>query len=1024
MDSDLFLQQLRELSLEDGCAYIKAHAAELQDHTAFGNLLADEALAQLYTPFVSLKLAELLIFFGEYVSHSSAHALGLKAKGDVLMMIGHHRAAIECLDAAGEEFLRLGDEGNWAHSRISWIISCAWLGRVEEALQEAARARDKFLRLGEHYWACAIDHNTGMIYDYVGRYQDAINLYENMRAVYPTLTNQNEISIKSRIALAEMNQAIHLARLGDFEQAYRLQQQAKTSFIALGETDLIINAEVNLADLDYTQGYYGSALRRYYQALDSLIQNNLDDPILLAELKLCIANCLVKLDRALEACQLANDAVEIYRRSGMSLSTSNALREYTTTLVASGRLKEALAALNEAWTLLNYGGFDPLAFAAKLQQAELLLDMGFINAAYDQANLAKEYFEAKGLVARYIHASIVMASARIESARRMVNQEKEQRTAFLQEALLLCKQATLQARQHNLQEEVYKSHNLLGQIFALQANPTKAATHFGAAITQIERILEDLVYDLSPSFLRTTWAVYEDMIALCLQQSQVERAFSYLEQARSMALRQYLNKSKTLLSGKAGHEDIASLPVQTNSAAVLRTQYELREEQERHRYYSVLLTDIDSSVSPTIDQEVIQQELKRCEEKINDLSERLYLYQSDILLKSHMKQPTKRNTKQVDSGQLRQQLTSDQLLLAYFLYKGKLVIFATRTEGVISYEVPDGVEQLERLLPLLHAHLQPAGWPDIQHPPQQVIRRLLNKLYNLLITPVADLLPPQSGSLTIVPYGPLHKLPFHALHNGSHFLIEDYQINYLPASNLLIHLNSRKDEQSHRSADTLTTFKQPLVFGYSGNGHLQHTIDEAKMLATLLNGHCYLDSEATIARLIEQAPGSPIIHIATHGHSRLDAPNFSYVLLADGQLNAIDAFSLDLRRCELVTLSGCETGLALSGGGDEQLGLGRAFLAAGAESLLMSLWPVEDNATNELMQSFYQHLLKGESKVQALRSAQCSLLHSASSAYTHPYFWAAFRLVGDVGPLHFEGAKESFLMTETEPLKMRCLSVT
>jgi CHAT domain-containing protein len=65
----------------------------------------------------------------------------------------------------------------------------------------------------------------------------------------------------------------------------------------------------------------------------------------------------------------------------------------------------------------------------------------------------------------------------------------------------------------------------------------------------------------------------------------------------------------------------------------------------------------------------------------------------------------------------------------------------------------------------------------------------------------------------------------------------------------------------------------------------------------------------------------------------------------------------------------------------------------------MSLWSVEDNATTELMQVFYQHLLHGESKVQALRAAQCQLLHSLSSSYAHPYFWAAFRLVGDASPL-------------------------
>jgi CHAT domain-containing protein len=167
----------------------------------------------------------------------------------------------------------------------------------------------------------------------------------------------------------------------------------------------------------------------------------------------------------------------------------------------------------------------------------------------------------------------------------------------------------------------------------------------------------------------------------------------------------------------------------------------------------------------------------------------------------------------------------------------------------------------------------------------------------------------------------------------------------------------------------------------------------------MLKARCYLEEEATIARLSAQAPGSPIIHLATHGHIRLDAPNFSAVSLADGRFNAIDAFTLNLQGCELVTLSGCETGLALSGGGDEQLGLGRAFLAAGAQTLVMSLWPVEDSATSALMQHFYQQLLDGASKVEALCRAQRALIHSADPASTHPYYWAAFRLVGGGGPL-------------------------
>ncbi len=1007
MDNHLFLQQLRELSLAEGKAYIQVYIEELTDRVAIGTLIKDEALRQDHTdPFIALKLAELLIFFGESVQHAPSHALGLMAKGNTLKTIGHHQAALEYLDAAGEEFLRLEDAVGWARSRISWIISATWLGHVEEALQEAMRARDVFLQNGEHYRAYTVDHNTAVIYTRLGRYQKALELYERMRNSYPTLTGQSEDFIKRAVAMAELNQARNLAWLGNFEQAYQLMQQAQASFMSLKETSLIINSEMNLADFDYVQGYYGSALRRYYQARDALLQSGIDDPILEVRLKLWMANCLLKLNRAQEACQMAAEGVLVCRKLGASLDLGDALHEYATTLIAAGRLNEAVATLDEAWAIFHQGGFGHYAFVTKLQQAEMLLETGSIATAYEQARLSDEFFATKGLVQYSVRANLVMAGALIESSQQTgTKREKEQQTKLLQEAVLLCKQSADQARQHNLQEQVYKSLHLLGRLATLQGKPGNATRYYRAAIVQIEQILDNLVYDLSPSFLRSAWTVYEDMIALCLQQEHVEQALSYLERARSSSLRQYLTRSRAPV-GKREEQEGITLPsmLQESQAAVLQMQHELQVWQQEYRKYSVQLANIDRSISPVLDREVIEAALKRCEAKLSELFERLHLHQSDTRLTLHSKKRASGKTKQVDIVQLRQHLTAGQLLLAYYLWKGRLVIFAMTRERLVTHENADGAVQLERLLPLLHAHLQPGGWPDLQQPPQQVIRRLLNKLYDLLMAPVAAQLPSSPGYLTIVPYGPLHKLPFHALYDGSRFLVEDFQINYLPTSSLLMHPGPRRSEQNDCPMDTKMSTKPPLVCGYSGNGHLQRVLDEAKTITTLLEGQCYLEGDATIARLIEQAPGSPIIHIATHGQSRLDAPNFSYVRLADGQLNAIDAFSMNLKGCELVTLSGCETGLALSSGGDEQLGLGRAFLAAGAASLVMSLWPVEDKATNELMQIFYQHLLSGDSKVQALRAAQCDLLQRASSMYTHPYFWAAFRLVGDISPMEYRRA--------------------
>lgn len=1035
MDTDLFLQRLRELPVEEGRQFIREDATEITDYHAIGKLIKVEALRQRgINPLVSLKLADLLIFYGEYIHLPLIRALGLVARGDVLEYFGNYQGALEAFDDAGEIFLRHGDKVNWAHSRIGWILPCAWLGRTEEALQEAAQAREVFLDSGERYWACVLDHNTAVIYTQMGRYQKALELYERMLTIYPTLTDIDENSIQLAIAMVKLNQARNLSWLGDFEQAYRLLYEAHASGVALGATGHIINAEFNLAELDYAQGYYGSALRRYYQVRDSLIQHKFDEPVVMASMTQRMAVCLVKLNRVQEACLLAAEAVAACRQLGAALYTGDALREYAVTLIASGRPQEALAALDEAQALFTQGGLEHQASSIKLQQVELLLEIGDTGTVYNQARSIRAYFDEQGFVERSVLASLVMVNALIKMIQQAgVGEEEEQQTNRLREAMLLSKDAARQARQHNLQEQFYRSQHVLGKLAALQGDTRNASRHYQSAIAQIERILNDLVYDLSPLFLHTTWAVYEDMISLCLQQKQFERAFSYLERVRSITLRRYLNRSKVLLNESEQSGTVHSSSVsQANNAIVLQIQSELGRWQEKYHKYSTQLANLDTSLAPIIDREIIEAELKRCEAMVSELFERLHLHEFDTHAtyrgKGVKSERSTQKVQLVDVAQLRQQLAPGQLLLAYYLYKSELVIFALTTAGLITYENPDGAAQLEMWLHQLHAHLDPTGLSGLTSQRLLIIRRLLNKLYDLLIAPVSALLPAAPGFITIVPYGPLHKLPFHALFDGSHFLIEDFQVNYLPVSSILTHPGKQMmylndvDGFAHpdhvKSDATLAGHvptRSPLIFGYSDKGDLQRVLDEAKTLAALLNGRCYLEEEATIARLIEQAPGSPIIHLATHGKSRIEAPNFSYIRLADGQLNAIDAFSLNLAGCELVTLSGCETGLAFSGGGDEQLGLGRAFLASGATSLVMSLWPVEDNATNDLMQLFYQYLMKGETKVQALRAAQCSLLHEPTSKYAHPYFWASFRLVGDVGPLRSANVQGPLLAVETRP---------
>jgi CHAT domain-containing protein len=146
---------------------------------------------------------------------------------------------------------------------------------------------------------------------------------------------------------------------------------------------------------------------------------------------------------------------------------------------------------------------------------------------------------------------------------------------------------------------------------------------------------------------------------------------------------------------------------------------------------------------------------------------------------------------------------------------------------------------------------------------------------------------------------------------------------------------------------------------------------------------------ATEQAFRRHAPEADIIHLASHAVFRQDNPLFSAIRLADGWLSLYDLYSLRLR-ASLITLSACETGVNHVLAGDELVGLARGFFQAGAASVVVSLWAVNDASTARLMERFYAHLEKGLGPASAMRRAQIDLRHEAS----HPYYWAPFVVIG------------------------------
>jgi CHAT domain-containing protein len=166
--------------------------------------------------------------------------------------------------------------------------------------------------------------------------------------------------------------------------------------------------------------------------------------------------------------------------------------------------------------------------------------------------------------------------------------------------------------------------------------------------------------------------------------------------------------------------------------------------------------------------------------------------------------------------------------------------------------------------------------------------------------------------------------------------------------------------------------------------------EEAESVHQVLkNSELFLGEAANHEAFFHRAQSSRIVHVATHGSFRPDNPMFSGVRLGDGYLYLYELYNLRLS-AELLALSGCATGLNVVADGDELLGLIRGALFAGARSLLMTLWEVNDRSATLFMTTFYKLLQGSGTRCAALSQAA----REVRKEHPHPYHWAPFVLVG------------------------------
>ncbi|RDD80221.1 CHAT domain-containing protein [Dyella tabacisoli] len=334
----------------------------------------------------------------------------------------------------------------------------------------------------------------------------------------------------------------------------------------------------------------------------------------------------------------------------------------------------------------------------------------------------------------------------------------------------------------------------------------------------------------------------------------------------------------------------------------------------------------------------------------------------------------------IEVAELQKRLRPDERVVEFHALPGRLLVWVVASDGIREQSYPISRADLVRLVDAFRNAVI-AG--------KRSAVGAADQLGELLIKPLNL---PAGVRLTIVPHGPLHYLPFQALRVDGHYLIETHPIAFTPSISIALQLI----QHGTVAHGTLAAFGNPDV---APQYALPGSEAEVKALAAVYPGsELYLHGDATKRRFEQIAGSTSLIHVAAHAQADTLDPLYSRILLAseNGQVHFLEArevLELDLSKVSLVTLSACESGLGRVADGDEVLGFTRSFLSAGSSGLIVSLWPVSDDATTLLMSTLYGELARGTDVQLAMQRAQIAVLKAPGM--DHPFFWAPFDVIGD-----------------------------
>ncbi len=810
------------------------------------------------------------------------------------------------------------------------------LGQYSQALNYYQQALAIRQQTGNKVGIGSTLNSIGSVYQQQGNFRRALQFYEQALAI------RTEVKDTAGVGRTLNNIGLVYNQLGQYPRAIEFYQQALNIFQAINNPTGV-GAILNNIGLVKTQlGQYEQAIKSYEQAL--IVRQKIND-------KAGVGATLHNIGFVYDRQKNPHKAIDFYQKALVIRTEAGDKAGIGATLNNIGVVSAILQQQSKALTSLN-------------QALAIFQELG------DKAGEGRTIDS-------------------IGTAYKILN-NSAQALGYYQQAL------AIQREVGDLDGERITLSNI-GEVLEQQKQHSLAIIFYKQSVNVTEKIRQDLrVLETSQqeSYTTTISDTYRALASLLLNQNRVIEGQQILDLLKVQELEDYLRNVKSNQQTAVG---IQLLPMEKQILA------KYTAIQERLAIIGNQLIPIRqiSPASRSVAQKQRLAQLEQQQQQVLAQFNQLTNSPEVIALVQQLNQSLRtQNPELPNFNYLQQQLKTldakTALLYPLILEDRLELVLITPNAAPIHRSIPVSRTELKQAVADFRAALT-----NRKLPTRRVIPSA-NKLYNWLIAPLEkDLAAAGVNSIIYAPDGQLRYVPLAALHDGKQWLVERYSVNNITAASLIDFSPQPLDAPKILAA---AFTKGNYNFNVGANqfdfAGLPFAGKEVAGIAALIPGTTkLLDGNFNRATTVPNLSNYNIIHLATHAAFVKGQPEESFILFGNGDRATLRDIADWQLTANLVVLSACQTGVGGQlGNGEEILGLGYQMQQAGAKATIASLWVVDDEATQQLMNAFYQSLQTQKfSKAETLRQAQLTLIHQAdsSSRNAHPYYWASFILIGN-----------------------------